>query len=422
MSQVHTFGTPPPSLSSLLERAASQSIPDARAAIAQGKAVWSVIPTAITAPLAAALREDSKLGHFVGRPLALVTSSTGMGDLQQIAAVLIARVHMGFAPSAIQESLYEIAQRRTCKMVRVQRLDGVEVAQPIQLTPACSLVPPLQLPRSLIHRHSFTNESSGAWQPNCAALVYRDPAFKFVTINEGEDESEPLHRKMRHSLEQVEGAFSEAIKLLIIAGGAAPRRSWVYEYVEDPGWPAETPSGTASTGPFVHNVKIDLAVADDCAVLRTATNWSGANHIRLAIERLAIARSRFSSAEKVIELGTCLEILLMHEVAADQKAEISFKMRLRAAWLLGESAERRREVYKLVQRLYDLRSKAVHNGTITGSKKRGELSSHDISSVLAQTDSLCVDLIRHILFKGTPDWNSVVLGGSEGRADQMASG
>lgn len=281
----------------------------------------------------------------------------------------------------------------------------MEVKQPIQITPECTLIPPQLLPKSLMRHLSFVNESTGEWQSETTALVYRDPQFKWVILKD-EASSFEAHQKIN---EVVNYKFAEAIDLLILACGASPRKSWTYDYVDDEGWPADTPSGSSLSGPSSHNVKVDEAIAQRCSTLRAGKSWIAAHHVRLAIERLAVARGRHTPAEKAIEYGTCLEVLLMHELGAEQKSEISFKMRVRAAWLVGDSAERRKDIYKQVQQLYELRSKAVHNGTLRGSRKKGELSDQDIVGVLEKADFLCVNLMEKIVIDGTPDWNSVIL-------------
>ncbi len=102
----------------------------------------------------------------------------------------------------------------------------------------------------------------------------------------------------------------------------------------------------------------------------------------------------------------------MHEIAAEQKTEISFKMRLRAAWLAGDTPQRRSEIFKLVQRLYDLRSQAVHSGSLQ--VKKGGATHPEIAEILGEADALCVTLIEKLALEGWPDWNQIVLGSELG--------
>jgi hypothetical protein len=407
MAHIHVFGTSAPSLADHLAAAARQTIHHARAAFQQNKAIFSEIPIEVTTPIANLMKGDPVLGQLFGKSVLLTSSGSGPIDATQAAAFLLERVHQGIRPEDIESSLYRLAKEGTCTLVRVQRVDGVHVEAPVQLTPDCTLMPPTSLPHSLIAGMCFVDRETGELPNTTAALVYRDTGFDPF----GPPPDDAVGFKRQQELqEKVEASFDEAIELLIVASGAAPRRSWVYEYVEDPGWPLLSPGGSSLSGPLLHNVTVPFEVAQSCADLRKGKSWNGAQHIRLAIERLSTARLRNTPAEKAIELGTCMEVLLMHELAADQKTEISFKMRIRAAWLLGKSAAERATVFKLVQRLYDLRSKAVHSGTIRGSKKKGELSDHDIYAVLNEADQLCVRLIRKIVMDGPPDWNRITLG------------
>lgn len=101
----------------------------------------------------------------------------------------------------------------------------------------------------------------------------------------------------------------------------------------------------------------------------------------------------------------------MHDLHADQKTEISFKMRLRAAWLLGETSDQRSKISLLVRDIYSLRSSAVHGGALHTSKKK-MVPDKEIAELLWQGDALCVTIIEKILARGEgwPDWNDTVLG------------
>jgi len=77
----------------------------------------------------------------------------------------------------------------------------------------------------------------------------------------------------------------------------------------------------------------------------------------VALDRLNLARHRVSPGNKAIEGCICLEALLSD---ADEKTEISYRLRLRSALLLISKIEERQEIRKDVGALRTLRSKTVH--------------------------------------------------------------
>ena len=75
-----------------------------------------------------------------------------------------------------------------------------------------------------------------------------------------------------------------------------------------------------------------------------------------ADDRLNLARRRRSPGDQAIDGGICLEALL----GDDSPQELTYKLRLRAALLLGTTLSERHEIRQAVGDLYALRSKVVH--------------------------------------------------------------
>jgi len=86
-------------------------------------------------------------------------------------------------------------------------------------------------------------------------------------------------------------------------------------------------------------------------------------------------------ADQLIDLLMCLEALLLQE---DQ--ELSFRLALRAANLLGASPDDRRAVYRQVKEYYDVRCKVVHGDFL---KPRHDEVLHQVSRLR--------ELVRRVL-------------------------
>ena len=129
----------------------------------------------------------------------------------------------------------------------------------------------------------------------------------------------------------------------------------------------------------------------------------------VAIERLNSARRRHSAGNRAIEAGICLEALLGDN---DDKGEITYKLCLRTALLLGSNLKQRKDTSKTVRELYNLRSKTVH-GNLMKEGKRGkndEIASKGLD-VCAEVLRKIVDLNRRF---EPADWE--LSGGTPGEA------
>lgn len=119
-----------------------------------------------------------------------------------------------------------------------------------------------------------------------------------------------------------------------------------------------------------------------------------------ASARLNSARRRITPGDSAIDLATALEALL---ATNDERSEITYRLKLRAALMLGDNFEERDNVFKLVGELYKLRSKVVHGSISTTS------NATDIATVRWATD-VCQQLLVMVVRAGRmPDLKKLVL-------------
>lgn len=122
------------------------------------------------------------------------------------------------------------------------------------------------------------------------------------------------------------------------------------------------------------------------------------------LNRLNQAIRRVQSVDSAIELGIALEALFFD--AGTKSSELSFKLRLRGAWLLGATPERRKELMSTLDDLYECRSGAIHSGTLEGIK-----TSKPKDELLKEGYGIVAQAIESIIHKGSfPNWNELVLG------------
>ena len=111
---------------------------------------------------------------------------------------------------------------------------------------------------------------------------------------------------------------------------------------------------------------------------------------RRAVSRWKMAINEIRGLpDRFIDLRIALESLFLSQ---QPNQELKFRLAVTGAWLVGENADDRRQVYDTLVRAYDLSSTAVH-GSDVNKKKDG-------APVLAKALAVCRRGIRHVLCDG----------------------
>ena len=128
----------------------------------------------------------------------------------------------------------------------------------------------------------------------------------------------------------------------------------------------------------------------------------------IAIHRWMKSKTPEASIDQIIDLGIAFEALYVPD---GRSGEITFKLRVRAAWYLGKDKEDRNNLLAKFKDIYDSRSNAVHNGRLDRTVKFGG-DNLPASEFIKRVQDLCQQSIMKVLEKGKfPDWNSLIIGG-----------
>jgi hypothetical protein len=201
--------------------------------------------------------------------------------------------------------------------------------------------------------------------------------------------------------------WDAAMNALIVGSDGAPQFRQHFLVVNDVGWLGmpNTSIGGAESFPMPgkHASYIEVERLPQLFSIFRKQNAT----ISLAIRQLESSRRRLSDVERAIDLGICLEVLLMS--GAKENGEIGYKLSTRAAWLIGETPDKREEAYEAARILYNRRSSAAHTGALRARQNMEEEEAH--IAEFKKFDVLCASLIVHLAERGFPkDWKSVVLG------------
>ncbi len=129
--------------------------------------------------------------------------------------------------------------------------------------------------------------------------------------------------------------------------------------------------------------------------------------IKIAMSRLNRSRRHTQLEDRAIDIGTICELILMHDLSDSSNTEISFKLAMRGAWLLGNSVDERKDIFAQLQSAYKKRSIAVHRGKFKNSTRE------QTYWIEMHFESLLVEqMICKILDQESfPKWSTLVLGG-----------
>lgn len=131
--------------------------------------------------------------------------------------------------------------------------------------------------------------------------------------------------------------------------------------------------------------------------------------LRIALSRFAQAKGRMNPHESMLDLGIALEMVLLNDAHTKNSlpGQLSEKFRARGAWLLGQSVDERKLIYRMLKDVYTARSQVAHTGW-----SRLILSPKEESFPL-NPFRLGERIIRKVIeMKQIPNWELVVLGGS----------
>ena len=363
----------------------------------------------ITAPITAILLEHPTFGK--GRSAYFATKQLYLHPHFVPQGLLRMTLRSGAASSVNWlRRLFEV-DRVGLRMVAA--LHGIEVEQPTLLRNGVRLFPVGIAPdspnlRALTRRHQINPwsmmDAASVTLPTIAVL---DMGIVAATAN---SEAGKLADDTAYS------ALLDTARALTLANRAAPvlGNSWI-DFV-DPElalaefgrmWMGARFEGSMSQFP----TKID-----NDALTWAARYLQTTDPLRplldVALDRLNLARRRRSPGDQAIDSGICLEALL----GDDNPQELTYKLRLRAALLLGKTLAERQEISESVANLYRLRSKVVH-----GRARRPQDHLRD-TQCASRGLEICEQAVRAIVLNGTrPDfavWEMV--GGPSGIIPQSS--
>lgn len=144
--------------------------------------------------------------------------------------------------------------------------------------------------------------------------------------------------------------------------------------------PEVTPYAWRTDRQLVLNRSLGRKLGSTFRLLDDSTNRSN-SMLRLACSRLALARHRKSDEDSFLDLMIACEAFYMNNES--DHADISYKLRIRAAMWYSEREYSKRELMSLFSKAYDIRSRIAHGSKPDKMKFRGvEISVRDLFEIV----------------------------------------
>lgn len=310
-------------------------------------------------------------------------------------------------PADIVSSLLEFCDDMTVEIVHVRAFDGVTITAPIDLGDGMSILPPANAPKCELTATIFSPQFQRQYDRTAAGgavVITESEAFKIGTPPPP-GEMPPIRQPRMLD----EKRWVNALYALSLVSGAPLHYREQYRHVTTLGWPFMDGGGFGGGSNIQWESPRFPVDAVKCrTVFEQLNRHPKPDKVALACKKLLASRSRTDLAERIIDQGTCMELLLIDEKS--DSGEIKNKVCTRAAWILGEDFATRKRVYDVAADLYNGRSKAVHSGAMPKSTLKTDMSKLEMPTTLH--DRLCADLVMKIAsLSAWPKWTELVLGG-----------
>lgn len=310
-------------------------------------------------------------------------------------------------------AFYECAESTHASYQTIGLLKGVHVERELQVGQGIRIIP---LPHSTSDLPSYFADMT--WLPYHdllgGTLVIADNSISPIFVNPGLikafEEEEAFQRELVSS-EYPDFDLVEFCDALSLACDSPIRCSAIWTHLADDAiFNVRFGRGRGTYKPALLHQTNSIAVSqknvnEALSLCRTRKNLTPktARKLRVAIDRWIKSKENSDPVDTFIDLGIALESIYL----GDDKGKLGFRLRLRAAWYLGDDAGHRQLLIKEFREIYEQRSKAVHKGEI-------DLDNAATPSFKERAPKLCLQSIKKVMENGQfPDWNQLVLGDSD---------
>ena len=132
-------------------------------------------------------------------------------------------------------------------------------------------------------------------------------------------------------------------------------------------------------------------------------------YLQIPIDRWIKSKTHQGYVDRMIDLGIAFESFYLRGI----RNELSFRFGLRASLYLEDGVEQRALLKREIGQIYDIRSQAVHEGTVP---QQVRIEGHDVRMMdfYERSQELFKRSLLKVIEKGrVPNWGSIELGGGD---------
>jgi hypothetical protein len=287
-------------------------------------------------------------------------------DFALVAAWLVGQAQRRPASQVVEDFAYFLDHRKL-EGLKVAIIYGVHLEASIDLGASLRLEPfgdlPLSWQKELVEgRRYLENRWLDRRFGDPVALTMR---FALSPALASPNDQNTFEKHKREDIQR-QSLMDVIPPLLTLLGHGAPVASESWCQAKGRGVPALGPPGFATgfetLGLMAHMPPIHIDPAGAQTLVKQFLELPQSFQRRLGVPLSHLNRSRrqYTVEAAAIDLRTALEALLVPDVGQ----EISFRVSLLGAWMLGNGPEERQRIFHRLQRAYRMGSQAVHSGKI----------------------------------------------------------
>ncbi len=351
------------------------------------------------------LKADADMAAFDGT-FANVPHGGGVSvGVPNIARLLLARAIATKDVTGTVARFVSFVADNAAKATAIMAVSGVKATVPIKLGPDVSLIPVTALPPSPQRGMALGQSALSPFKRRFPIPSALTTGFMFRPVFYRPKKPQPAEEMGAHiPTTSAQSLLGEAFDLLSVLGIYPNFRmfwvqpdDWLMSAGMTGGWQY---SSEEHFGPEV-GVPAKEAEALGAAYFSLDPEKRG-KMLRIPLDRLGRAGREQDFADRAIDLGIALESLLLHDI--EDHGELSFRLSLRGAWLIGSNDTERLKIQTSLKKLYDLRSRAVHSGFVERNA--------NTENTISRATEICRTLIQRLIdLKCKIDWQKAVVGG-----------
>lgn len=367
-----------------------------------------------------ALRERQDIEGAIGEMVALDPTfgslRTGWVDFagaghefgpHELPIVLLENVLSGESAGEVLRRFRAFVEKGTSSGEWYGAISGVTISEACEIAPGIDLVPWAEVPdcpqRTLLSGKEYRPGILVGLRPksNCA-LRFKLPERR-VLFSSAADHPRSA-AELSESADIQQRAENVRRAMTAVSGGAvAILGAWLHaselvlrQTLGTALLIGDALNDVAMFGPSIKPAALDAELASTIFNRLEGFHGNDAEVLKTALDRIGFALRQRAMANKAIDLSIALEVLLLHEKNGS-KTELSYRSAVRGAHFLGGNKWERLANFKHLKDVYDLRSKAVHSGRISGSAKE--------EKILEKAVELSVGIARKLIELGRfPKW------------------